>query len=132
MCHLCANLAGLTQGWRHSRCINHRTEHQVGLWVTTLEVDNGGPSENQTKRTHNPTVAGSNPAGPIGQEARLYRKPSTHRERTESKKPEFLEIDEAARYLDACRRVQRVSRAGLIQFPCALVGTFLLTPAHSR
>jgi hypothetical protein len=28
--------------------------------------------------------------------------------------------------------VQRVSRAGLIQFPCALVGTFLLTPAHSR
>lgn len=57
----------------------------------------------------------------------LYRKPSIRRDRTKSKKAEFLEIDAAARFLDASSMVQRVPRNGLIPFPYALVGTFLLT-----
>jgi integrase len=57
----------------------------------------------------------------------MYGKPSAQNGRTKSKKADFLEIDEAARFLDAARRVQRVPRNGLIPFPEALVGTFLLT-----
>jgi len=57
----------------------------------------------------------------------LYRKPSTSRDREESKKPDFLEIDTAARFLEAARKVERVPRNGLIPFTYALVGTFLLT-----
>lgn len=60
----------------------------------------------------------------------MYGKPSAQNGRTKSKKAEFMEINEAARFLEVARRVERVPRNGLIPFPYPLVGTFLLTGAR--
>jgi len=59
--------------------------------------------------------------------SRLYRKPSARRDRKESQKAEYLEIPDAARILEAAKRLKRTRRNGLIEFVHPLVATFLLT-----
>ena len=59
--------------------------------------------------------------------SRLYRKPSARRDRKESQRAEYLEIPDAAKVLEAARKLKRTRRNGLIEFVHPLVATFLLT-----
>ncbi len=59
--------------------------------------------------------------------ARLYRKPSARRDRSESQKAKYLEIPDAALVLDAAKCLKRTRRNGLIEFVHPLIATFLLT-----
>ena len=66
-------------------------------------------------------LVGQNPV------AGLYRKPSTERDRKQSQRAKFLEVEEAARFLAAAERLDRVNRNGMIRFEYPLLATFLLT-----
>ena len=57
----------------------------------------------------------------------LYRKPSARGDRKESQKAEYLEVPDAAKVLEAARKLKRAPRNGLIEFLHPLVATFLLT-----
>ncbi len=59
--------------------------------------------------------------------AMLYRKPSSRKGRVETKKARFLEIDEAARFLEAARTLQRSKRRWLLEGLHEILATFLLT-----
>ena len=60
--------------------------------------------------------------------SRLYRKPSARpRDRKESQRAEYLEIPDAAKALEAARKLKHTRRNGLIKFVHPLVATFLLT-----
>ena len=59
--------------------------------------------------------------------SRLYRKPSARRDRKESQRAEYLEIPDAAKALEAARKLNHTRRNGLIEFVHPLVATFLLT-----
>ena len=61
---------------------------------------------------------------PVGM---LYRKPSTSNGRVETKRAKFLEIDEAARFLETARTRHRAKRRWLLDGFYELVATFLLT-----
>ena len=57
----------------------------------------------------------------------VYRLPSARRERAVSKRAKFLEIPDAAKVLEAARKLQRTPKGGLIEFVYPLIATFLLT-----
>ncbi len=59
--------------------------------------------------------------------AMLYRKPSSSNGRIQTKRAQFLEIDEAARFLDAARTLTRSKRRWLLDGLHEILSTFLLT-----
>ena len=59
--------------------------------------------------------------------AMLYRKPSASKGRVQTKRARFLEIDEAARFLDAARTLERDKRRWLLDGLWEILATFLLT-----